>query len=60
MATLGSLQKSRARSRSTLRDLGGTEAGGSFTDWNGTPTHTAPEALATNGKLLDAVLEKLG
>lgn len=35
------------------------EAGGTFTDWSGRPTHTAPEALATNGHLLPAVLEKL-
>lgn len=34
-----------------------TEAGGSFTDWFGRPTHTAPEALATNGRLLPAVLD---
>jgi len=32
------------------------EAGGSFTDWNGTPTHTAKEALATNGHVLPEVL----
>lgn len=36
-----------------------TEAGGTLTDWSGRPTHTAPEALATNGALLAAVLEKL-
>ncbi len=36
-----------------------TAAGGSFTDWRGRPTHRAPEALATNGRLLDAVLERL-
>ena len=36
-----------------------TEAGGSFTDWSGNPTHTAPEALATNGPLLEAVLAAL-
>ena len=33
-----------------------TEAGGRLTDWGGTPTHTAPEALATNGLLHDRVL----
>lgn len=33
-----------------------TEAGGTFTDWTGRPTHTAKEALATNGRLLEAVL----
>lgn len=32
------------------------EAGGTFTDWAGNPTHTAPEALATNGRLFDAVM----
>jgi histidinol phosphatase-like enzyme (inositol monophosphatase family) len=37
-----------------------TEAGGSFTDWKGNPTHTAPEAIATNGHLLAAALETLG
>jgi histidinol-phosphatase len=37
-----------------------TEAGGTFTDWSGTPTHTAAEALATNGVLLDPVLAALG
>lgn len=36
-----------------------TEAGGTFTDWKGNPTHRAPEALATNGHLFDAVLEEL-
>lgn len=35
------------------------EAGGSFTDWQGNPSHTAPEAIATNGKLLPQVLAKL-
>ncbi|RMF71160.1 MAG: histidinol-phosphatase [Planctomycetota bacterium] len=34
-----------------------TEAGGTLTDWSGRPTHTAPEALGTNGHLLNAVLE---
>ena len=33
-----------------------TEAGGTFTDWSGQPTHTQPEALATNGHVLEAVL----
>jgi histidinol-phosphatase len=33
-----------------------TEAGGTLTDFSGTATHTAPEALATNGHLFDAVL----
>lgn len=37
-----------------------TEAGGTLTDWRGKPTHTASEALATNGKLLPQVLAKLG
>ncbi|GAB4209364.1 MAG: inositol monophosphatase family protein [Roseiflexaceae bacterium] len=32
------------------------EAGGSFTDWRGTPTIHGGEAIATNGALLDAVL----
>jgi histidinol-phosphatase len=36
-----------------------TEAGGTFTDWSGRPTHTAPEALATNGRLLQPVLAVL-
>ncbi len=33
-----------------------TEAGGTFTDWSGNPTHTAGEALATNNRLFDAVM----
>ncbi len=33
------------------------EAGGSFTDWRGTPTIHAGEAIATNGALLEAVLQ---
>jgi histidinol-phosphatase len=33
------------------------EAGGTFTDWNGTPTIHAGEALATNGHVLDEVLK---
>jgi histidinol phosphatase-like enzyme (inositol monophosphatase family) len=36
-----------------------TEAGGTLTDWNGVPTHTAPEALATNGHLLEPTLRAL-
>ncbi|MDK3162039.1 histidinol-phosphatase [Kamptonema cortianum] len=32
------------------------EAGGTFTDWQGTPTIHAGESIATNGALLDAVL----
>ncbi len=36
-----------------------TEAGGTLTDWSGRPTHTAPEAAATNGRLFDAVMSKL-
>ncbi len=33
-----------------------TEAGGTLTDWNGFATHVHPEALATNGRLFEAVL----
>jgi histidinol phosphatase-like enzyme (inositol monophosphatase family) len=33
-----------------------TEAGGTFTDWGGKPTHTAPEAIATNGHLFAQVM----
>jgi histidinol-phosphatase len=33
------------------------EAGGTFTDWNGTPTIYAGESVATNGKLFSAVME---
>ncbi len=36
-----------------------TEAGGTLTDWSGRPTHTAPEALGTNGRLLEAVLKHI-
>ncbi len=36
-----------------------TEAGGTLTDWAGNPTHTAPEAVATNGRLFEAVMDKL-
>ncbi|HEX3869920.1 MAG TPA: histidinol-phosphatase [Pirellulales bacterium] len=32
------------------------EAGGTFTDWQGTPTIYAPEAVATNGHVLEEVL----
>lgn len=32
------------------------EAGGTFTDWAGKPTHLATEGVATNGLLLDQVL----
>ena len=35
------------------------EAGGTFTDWNGTPTTKTPDVLATNGKLHAATLEIL-
>ena len=33
-----------------------TEAGGTFTDWSGKRTHTAPEAIATNGQLFEQVM----
>jgi len=33
------------------------EAGGTFTDWKGTPTIYAGEAIATNGVLFDPVME---
>lgn len=33
-----------------------TEAGGTFTDWSGTTTHTAPEAIATNHHLFPQVM----
>ena len=36
-----------------------TEAGGTLTDWSGTRTHTAPEAVATNGHLFEATMTKL-
>lgn len=36
-----------------------TEAGGTLTDWRGATTHTAGEALATNGRLLDVVVRTL-
>ncbi len=35
------------------------EAGGTFTDWSGVATHTAPEAVATNGHLFDAAMRTL-
>jgi histidinol-phosphatase len=35
------------------------EAGGTFTDWSGRPTHRAPEALSTNGVLFEQVREVL-
>lgn len=35
------------------------EAGGTFTDWKGTPTTQTPDVLATNGKLHAATLEIL-
>ena len=36
-----------------------TEAGGTFTDWQGNATHIAPEAVATNGRLFEAVMERI-
>jgi histidinol-phosphatase len=36
-----------------------TEAGGTLTDWSGNATHTAPEAIATNGHVLPAVMTTL-
>jgi hypothetical protein len=36
-----------------------TEAGGRLTDWSGNATHTAPEAIATNGRLLEAVMNEI-
>lgn len=33
-----------------------TEAGGTFTDWSGDTTHTAPEAIATNGRLFEPTM----
>jgi len=35
------------------------EAGGTFTDWEGTPTIHGADAVATNGLLFGAVMEKL-
>lgn len=36
-----------------------TEAGGTLTDWSGRATHTAQEAIGTNGRLLAAVLAQV-
>jgi histidinol-phosphatase len=36
-----------------------TEAGGTLTDWKGNATHTAPEAVATNGHLFSSVMGAL-
>ncbi len=36
-----------------------TEAGGTLTDWSGRLTHTAPEAVATNGGLFEATMRVL-
>jgi histidinol-phosphatase len=33
------------------------EAGGTFTDWHGTPTHTGGNGLSTNGHLFQSVME---
>lgn len=33
-----------------------TEAGGTFTDWSGQTTHTAPEGISTNGHLFNQVM----
>ena len=33
------------------------EAGGTFTDWHGTPTHTGGNGLSTNGHLFQPVME---
>ena len=33
------------------------EAGGTFTDWHGTPTHTGGNGLSTNGQLFEAVMD---
>jgi histidinol-phosphatase len=32
------------------------EAGGTFTDWSGTPTHTGGNGISTNGRLFQAVM----
>lgn len=37
-----------------------TEAGGTFTDWDGAPTHTGDSVIATNGRLHDAVMSTMG
>jgi histidinol phosphatase-like enzyme (inositol monophosphatase family) len=36
-----------------------TEAGGTLTDWSGNATHTAPEAIATNGHLFEQVMAEI-
>ena len=36
------------------------EAGGTFTDWKGKPTVTSPNAVSTNGALLESVINILG
>ncbi len=36
------------------------EAGGTFTDWKGTPTIFGGEAVATNGALFDPVMSLVG
>jgi fructose-1,6-bisphosphatase/inositol monophosphatase family enzyme len=36
-----------------------TEAGGTFTDWNGIPTIHAGEAIGTNSILLEQVLQAI-
>ena len=35
------------------------EAGGTFTDWSGTPTTETPDVVASNGKLHAEVLDIL-
>jgi histidinol phosphatase-like enzyme (inositol monophosphatase family) len=35
------------------------EAGGTFTDWSGTPTHTGGNGFSTNGHLFRAVMEAI-
>jgi histidinol-phosphatase len=35
------------------------EAGGTFTDWSGTPTHTGGNGFSTNGRLFKAVMETI-
>jgi histidinol-phosphatase len=35
------------------------EAGGRFSDWDGTPTIHRPDVIASNGRLHDAVLRVL-
>jgi histidinol-phosphatase len=36
-----------------------TEAGGTYTDWAGTPRHDPPQCLSTNGLLKEEVLALL-